>query len=102
MAGTNNQLSRKWQPFRKARAFVRKLGLKNNLEWRCYVRGEIKGLPKKPDDIPSNPNFVYMEQGWTGYGDSSNLELIQHALGMFPRGCGAIVRLPERGHLCEV
>lgn len=69
MSEANHQLNRKWKPFRKARAFVRKLGLKNNIEWRAYVRGEIKGIPAKPDDIPSNPNFVYMKQGWAGYGD---------------------------------
>lgn len=69
MTDINNNFTRKWQSFRKARAFVRKLGLKNNLEWRSYVRGEIKSLPKKPVDIPSNPNFVYMDQGWSGYGD---------------------------------
>ena len=59
----------KWRSFVKARAYVRKLGLKNNQEWRAYVRGNLKNLGKKPDDIPSNPNFVYAEKGWAGYGD---------------------------------
>lgn len=59
----------KWRSFANARAFVRKLGLKNNKEWRAYVRGEYKDLGKKPDDIPSNPNFVYVDSGWQGYGD---------------------------------
>jgi len=59
----------KWRSFVKARAFVRKLGLNNNQEWRAYVRGEYKNMGKKPDDIPSNPNFVYAENGWNGYGD---------------------------------
>lgn len=59
----------KWRSFYKARSYVRKLGLNNNQEWRSYVRGELKRLGKKPDDIPSNPNFVYAEQGWAGYGD---------------------------------
>jgi hypothetical protein len=59
----------KWRSFTKARAFVRSLGLKNNQEWRTYVRGEIKDLGQKPDDIPSNPNFVYADNGWQGYGD---------------------------------
>lgn len=59
----------KWRSFKKARAFVRKLGLQSNQEWRAYVRGDIKKLGKKPDDIPSNPNFVYKDDGWNGYGD---------------------------------
>lgn len=60
---------RKWRPFTKARRFVRSLGLKNNKEWREYVRGELKHLGNKPVDIPSNPNFVYESDGWQGYGD---------------------------------
>jgi hypothetical protein len=67
--GSKNQKNRQWRPFTKARAYVRKLGLANNQEWRAYVRGEYKHLGKKPDDVPSNPNFVYAESGWAGYGD---------------------------------
>ena len=59
----------KWRSFNNARRFVRKLGLKNNKEWRLYVRGEFKSLGAKPRDIPSNPNFVYEDKGWQGYGD---------------------------------
>jgi len=64
-----NTSNRKWRPFRQARLFVRKLGLENNQQWRAYVRGEYRELGKKPNDIPSNPNFVYRNDGWTGYGD---------------------------------
>ena len=67
MSGNSSDTA-KWRTFRQARSFVRKLGLKNNQEWRAYVRGELKRLGNKPDDIPSNPNFVYAEQ-WQGYGD---------------------------------
>jgi len=59
----------KWRSFTNARSFVRKLGLKNNQQWRQYVRGEMNNIGKKPDDIPSNPNFVYLNDGWLGYGD---------------------------------
>jgi len=59
----------KWLSFLRARSFVRKLGLKNNQQWRAYVRGRYEHLGKKPDNIPSNPNLVYADCGWQGYGD---------------------------------
>jgi hypothetical protein len=42
--GSNNKQTSRWRPFNKARAYVRKLGLANNQEWRAYVRGEYKNL----------------------------------------------------------
>jgi Integrase repeat unit len=53
-----------WRPFKKARAFVRGLGLKSQLEWHEY---SISG--KKPDDIPNAPQSVYGNDGWAGTGD---------------------------------
>jgi hypothetical protein len=34
------------------------------LEWIKYVKDK-----KLPKDIPSNPNLVYKNDGWIGYGD---------------------------------
>ena len=42
--------------FKKARDFVRNLGLKGSKEWRVYV-----ATGEKPSDIPTNPNQVYKE-----------------------------------------
>jgi len=53
-----------WQPFRKARAFVRGLNLKSNPEWRDYC-----GSGKRPVDIPANPDSVYADSGWISWGD---------------------------------
>ena len=39
-----------WQPFEKARAFVRGLGLKSEAEWSAYCKSG-----KKPADIPATP-----------------------------------------------
>ena len=50
--------------FEEARAFVRRLGLKSNREWRDYLRSG-KTLP----DIPSNPDKTYHNDGWAGWGD---------------------------------
>ena len=53
-----------WMPFNKARAFVRKLGLKNVNEWY-----EVLKTDKIPYNIPHSPAHVYKNQGWKGNGD---------------------------------
>ena len=66
----NSRFSRKkLRPFRKARAFVRALKLKNQVEWHRYCRGDLPGQPPKPADIPGNPNRIYQDKGWKGLGD---------------------------------
>lgn len=58
-----------FRPFEEARAFARRLGLKNAEEWRSYCRGRTPGSPRKPPDIPANPHSQYAESGWVSYGD---------------------------------
>ncbi|MDO9055066.1 MAG: hypothetical protein Q7U69_00825 [Sulfuricurvum sp.] len=57
--------------FAEARAFVRKLGLKGQLEWKKYTQGKLNGYQTKPIDIPSSPDVVYSEYiniaDWLGY-----------------------------------
>ena len=55
---------REYRPFDEAKDYVNKLGLKNYQEWIQYINQE-----KIPKDIPSNPNLVYKNNGWNGYGD---------------------------------
>ena len=55
---------RQYRSFKKARAYVHRLGLKSRTEWREYCKSG-----KKPADIPANPNRTYAEDGWAGYGD---------------------------------
>ena len=62
--GTVSTHLRQYQSFKKARAFVRGLGLKSMAEWRGYSK-----LGKKPTDIPANPHTVYANNGWAGMGD---------------------------------
>jgi ribosomal protein L30/L7E len=50
--------------FKKARAFVRGLGLKSHLEWSAYCKSG-----KKPDDISAAPGQTYANEGWAGHGD---------------------------------
>lgn len=56
-----------WQSFAKSRKFVRTLKLKSRNEWHKYCKGNLKNLPKKPVNIPNNPNEVYKE--WVSMGD---------------------------------
>ena len=51
-------------PFKKARAFVRTLGLKNSEEWATYCKSE-----KKPANIPNTPYQHYADKGWAGLSD---------------------------------
>jgi superfamily II DNA or RNA helicase len=62
--GTVASGQRKYRSFKKARAFVRHLGLKSETYWRIYCKSR-----KRPDDIPTNPHRAYAETGWAGMGD---------------------------------
>jgi hypothetical protein len=57
----------KWRSYEDARKFVDGLKLKSISEWREYCQGNRHDLPTKPDDIPTNPFFVYNSSwiGWT-------------------------------------
>jgi hypothetical protein len=52
------------RPFKEARDFVRRLGLKSGTEWRDYCKSG-----KKPAAIPVAPNYVYRNRGWAGMAD---------------------------------
>jgi predicted helicase len=62
--GTGRLHGKGWQPFQKARAFARRLGLKSVGEWYKYCKSG-----KKPADIPTAPQTMYTEAGWAGIGD---------------------------------
>jgi hypothetical protein len=61
--------SRVYLPFAKARALVRRLGLRGESEWRHY--GESGGPGKKwlPEGVPRKADVVYRGKGWKGWGD---------------------------------
>jgi hypothetical protein len=62
--GTGRYRVKGWRPFKEARAFACRLGLKDGKDWFVYCKSG-----KKPSDIPTNPNTVYAETGWGGWGD---------------------------------
>ncbi len=67
--GTVASQLRVYRSFKEARAFVHKLNLKGETEWRQYCKGELPGKPDKPDDIPAGPQRIYKNKGWTGMRD---------------------------------
>jgi hypothetical protein len=50
---------KEFRSFESARKFVQSLGLKNNKEWVAYCKSG-----NKPDDIPSDPEITYDNNGW--------------------------------------
>ena len=50
--------------FEEARAFARNLNLNGREAWRKWSKSN-----ERPNDIPSNPQNVYKDSGWIGYGD---------------------------------
>ncbi len=51
-------------PFEKARAYMRRLGLKNREEYRNWLKSG-----KRPKTIPHEPENIYKYTGWNGLGD---------------------------------
>ncbi|HZV01132.1 MAG TPA: hypothetical protein VFF73_30750, partial [Planctomycetota bacterium] len=68
--GTGNILPAKrvFLPFEKARAFARKLGLKNEDMFHLWAKGKLRGYPKRPEGFPAQPSRVYRDD-WRGWGD---------------------------------
>jgi hypothetical protein len=55
---------RRYRPFKKARFYVRNLGLRNHAEWKTWATSG-----KRPADIPAVPWVAYKEKGWVSLGD---------------------------------
>ena len=53
-----------WRPFPEAREHAWSLGFKNQKQWRKHCN-----LGKQPNDIPSDPETVYKDKGWSGWTD---------------------------------
>ena len=86
--GTGRRRGTGWWPFRSARAYVRRLGLKSEGEWRDYCKSG-----KKPNVIPAAPPYVYATDGWVGWGDWLGTGRRRRAVGWRPfRSARAYVR----------
>jgi formylglycine-generating enzyme required for sulfatase activity len=49
-----------FRDFKSAKEFVKELNLKDVMEWNEYCKSG-----NKPDDIPSDPENIYKNNGWT-------------------------------------
>jgi superfamily II DNA or RNA helicase len=67
--GTIAPRLREYRPFGEAREFARQLALKNFKEWMTFCKGHLAEKGTLPNDIPSNPNVTYKNDGWKGWGD---------------------------------
>jgi hypothetical protein len=67
---------RKYRPFKEARAFVRRLGLKSGDEWTKFCKGSLPEKGKLPEDISGSPHRTYSDQGWLGMGDWLGTETV--------------------------
>lgn len=69
--GTDNPARHliEYRPFKRARAYVRALGLANASEWKAFCAKRIGNRRVLPPDIPSAPYSVYAEHGWVSFGD---------------------------------
>ena len=49
--------------YKQAHDFIKSKGIKNLREWKNWHK------KNKPENIPSNPNIVYKNKGWNGFGN---------------------------------
>ena len=66
--GTGKVAPGNMKSFKEARAFVRKLKLKNLKEWDLYYKNKLIGFKEKPPYIPTNPMQTYKYE-FKGMGD---------------------------------
>ncbi len=59
----------KMRTFAAAREFAQELGLRGQVEWWRWCRGEMADRPPRPAGIPVSPQAVYRKRGWLGWGD---------------------------------
>lgn len=66
--GTVHNARRAFWSFTKARAFVRRLRLRNQNEWNVWRSEGLPGLPRRPREIPTNPSRTYARE-WVDWAD---------------------------------
>ena len=67
--GWDDWLGNNYRYFSEARTFARSLDLKSQGEWGQFCKGNFPEKGRLPSDIPSAPQQVYANEGWSGYGD---------------------------------
>ena len=62
-----------FRDFNLSKKFVKKLNLKNTTQWNAYCKSG-----NKPDDIPTNPQKIYKNNGWVDFADFLGSGLISN------------------------
>ena len=62
--GTKKGFNGEYLSYEDAKLYIKKFNLKSQTEWKAFVKSN-----NKPHNIPSNPNSVYLNSGWKGFGD---------------------------------
>lgn len=62
--GRISNQKREFRAFVDAKKFIHSLKLKNQYQWKEYCKTKLK-----PNDIPTNPNRTYKDEGWKDFGD---------------------------------
>lgn len=62
--GTKKGFNGEYLSYEDAKLYIKKFNLKSQRDWKAFVKSK-----NKPHNIPSNPNSVYLNIGWKGFGD---------------------------------
>jgi len=71
--GNTNLVTRnlKYLTFNDSKIFIKKMNLKNQSEWRLYLKSN-----KKPLNISAHPERTYKNKGWVSWGDFLGTEYV--------------------------
>lgn len=58
-----------WLSYQEAREFVHSLKLTSSTQWQEYIHNKMENLPKKLNNIPKQPWYVYKNKGWIDWDD---------------------------------
>ena len=71
--GTVASRNRIYLPFEEARTYVHSLDLKSRNAWNVWSKSDAK-----PANIPADPQGVYKNEGWAGWGDWLRTETVSN------------------------
>lgn len=55
--------------FKDARTFARSLNIRSSNDWKAFCKGLLPNKGFLPNNIPTNPNVIYKNNGWIGMSD---------------------------------
>ena len=58
-----------WMPYEEAAAFVRRIGVLSQRQFKKWRAGESPGFPSVPEDLPAGPDSAYHGRGWVNWGE---------------------------------